>query len=114
MNKIDITPEIMGQLKLYGKNHYPEECCGLLTGITDHIKNEIRSIPFGWHPINNVSKETYKWDYIMDPNQYMSLLRKTTLFNKKSAIELAATFHTFDLWSNYGFYGSVVLEWSIL
>jgi proteasome lid subunit RPN8/RPN11 len=94
MDKIDILPEIMEELKLYGKKQWPEECCGLLTGITHHINNEVRSIPVEWHPIDNVSKETYKWDYIMDPNQYMNVMKKTTLFNKKSAIELSAIFHT--------------------
>lgn len=94
MDKIDILPEIMEELKLYGKKLWPGECCGLLTGITHKINNETRSIPFEWHPIDNVSKEPYKWDYIMDPNQYMSVLKKTTLFNKKSAIELTAIFHT--------------------
>ncbi len=94
MNKIDIVPDIMEQLKSYGKKHYPEECCGLLTGVTHKINNETRSIPSEWHPIDNVSKETFKWDYIVDPNQYMNVLRKTTLFNKKAAIELTAIFHT--------------------
>jgi proteasome lid subunit RPN8/RPN11 len=94
MDKIDITPELMKELKLYGKEHYPEECCGLLTGIVPEILDEKRSIPTEWHPIDNVSKEPFKWDYIMDPNQYMNVLKRTTLFNKKAAIELTATFHT--------------------
>jgi proteasome lid subunit RPN8/RPN11 len=94
MDKIDIVPEIIKELKIYGKKHYPEECCGLLTGITQNIKNEIRSIPIEFHPIDNVSKEVFKWDYVMDPNQYIDVLRKTTLFNKKAAIKLTATFHT--------------------
>ena len=94
MDKIDIIPDIMKQLKSYGKKHYPEECCGLLTGTTQHINNEIRSIPVEWHPIENVSKEVPKWDYVMDPNQYMNVLKETTLFNKKSTIELTAMFHT--------------------
>jgi proteasome lid subunit RPN8/RPN11 len=94
MDKIDIVPDLKEQLKIYGKNLYPGECCGLLTGVTAHIKNEVRSIPFKWHPIDNVSKAPYKWDYVMDPNQYMDVLRKTTLFNKKTAIELTAIFHT--------------------
>ena len=95
MDKIDITPDLIGQLKKYGKKYYPEECCGLLTGIITEISNKKRSIPTEWHPIDNVSKEVHKWDYIMDPNQYMSVLRTTTLFDKKTTIELAATFHTY-------------------
>jgi proteasome lid subunit RPN8/RPN11 len=94
MDKIDLVPDLKEQLKNYGKKSYPGECCGLLTGTTHKINNEIRSIPFEWHPIDNVSKEPYKWDYVMDPNQYMNVLKNTTLFNKKSAIELAAIFHT--------------------
>jgi proteasome lid subunit RPN8/RPN11 len=94
MDKVDIVPNIMDELTSYGKKHSPEECCGLLTGITTKINNETRSIPVEFHPINNVSKEPYKWDYVMDPNQYMSVLKNTRLFNKKSAIELTATFHT--------------------
>jgi len=94
MDKIDLVPDLKEQLKNYGKKFYPEECCALLTGVTHHINNDIRSIPFEWHPIDNVSKEPYKWDYVMDPNQYMNVLRKTTLFNKKAAIELTAIFHT--------------------
>jgi proteasome lid subunit RPN8/RPN11 len=94
MDKIDIVPDIMEQLKNYGKKFYPGECCGLLTGVTSHIKNEVRSVPIEFHPIDNVSNEPYKWDYVMDPNQYMDVLRKTTLFNKKAAIELTAIFHT--------------------
>ena len=90
MDRIDITPGLMGQLKNYGKKYYPEECCGLLTGT---INGKI-SIADKWHPIDNVSKEVYKWDYVVDPNQYMAVLKNTTLFNKKAAIELTAIFHT--------------------
>lgn len=90
MNKIKITSDLIEQLKNYGKKHYPEECCGLLTGT---INGKI-SIANEWHPIDNVSKEVYKWDYVVEPNQYMKVLKKTTLFDKKSTIELTATFHT--------------------
>jgi proteasome lid subunit RPN8/RPN11 len=106
MDKIDITPDLIEQLKNYGKKYYPEECCGLLTGTI----NGKTSIPTEWHPINNVSKEEYKWDYIMDPNQYMAVLRKTTLFNKKSTIELTAIFHShpnnFPIPSQYDIIGA--------
>lgn len=94
MDRIDITPDLMKQLKNYGKKYYPEECCGLLTSIAPKILNKKKSIPVEWHPIDNVSKEVSKWDYIMDPNQYMAVLRKTNLFDKKSTIELTAIFHT--------------------
>lgn len=90
MDKIDILPEMIEELKLYGKRHWPGECCGLLTGVT----HEMKSIPVEWHPIDNVSNEPYKWDYVMDPNQYMNVLKKTTLFNKNAGIELTAIFHT--------------------
>jgi proteasome lid subunit RPN8/RPN11 len=94
MDRIDIASDLMEQLKNYGKKYYPGECCGLLTGITRRINNNVRSVPVEFHPIDNVSKEPYKWDYVMDPNQYMNVLKNTTLFNKKSAIELTAIFHT--------------------
>lgn len=90
MNKIEIASDLIEQLKDYGKKHYPEECCGLLTGTV----NEKISIPVEWHPIENVSKEVYKWDYVMDPNQYMAILKTTTFFDEESAIELTAIFHT--------------------
>ncbi|KYK22731.1 hypothetical protein AYK24_00455 [Thermoplasmatales archaeon SG8-52-4] len=94
IHKIDIRPELLDELQQYSKEHYPEECCGLLTGIINHIDNEYRALPVFFHPINNVSKTQFKWDYIMDPNQYLSVLKRTTLFNKESALHLTATFHT--------------------
>jgi len=94
MKRIDITPDLISKLKNYGKKYFPEECCGLLTGIIPQISNKKTAIPVDWYPIDNVSKEVSKWDYIMDPNQYMSVLKTTTLFDKNSATELVATFHT--------------------
>jgi len=94
-DKIDIGPKLLEELKAYGKKHYPEECCGLLTGAaTDDSFGDMISIPIEFHPIDNVSKEPLKWDYIMDPNQYMAVLKNTVIFNKKILNDLAATFHT--------------------
>jgi proteasome lid subunit RPN8/RPN11 len=94
IHKIDIRPEILDELKEYGKKFYPEECCGLLTGITNHLLEEYRALPLFFHPIDNVSKEKFKWDYVMEPNKYLKILKTTTLFNKDSALDLSATFHT--------------------
>lgn len=94
INKISIGPNLLDELKAYGQKHYPEECCGLLTGITHHTTNEKNAFPTEFHPINNVSKEQFKWDYVMDPNQYMAVLSRTSIFNKGSILDLSATFHT--------------------
>jgi len=94
IHEILLTDDMINTIKSYGKSHFPEESCGMLTGVISSIETKIYSKPQTWYPIDNVSQEKNKWDYVMDQNQYMEVLRTTSLINKYTNVELSAVFHT--------------------
>lgn len=97
MNKIRniiLSDYLISTMKNYGKEYAPQECCGILTGSIKEKEGIKFSYPNTWHPIDNVSPSDSKWDYVMEPNQYMNILKTTNIINKRSKIELAAVFHT--------------------
>ncbi len=84
---MELSKKIKTQLKKYGRDNLPKEACGILT------KNK-KTGKIIFHEIDNVSPAESKWDYVMDPNQYLKVMLTTSLFNKKANNELFALFHT--------------------
>lgn len=94
IRQIILSDDILTTIKNYGLKHFPHECCGMLTGDIRNKEGIKFSYPKTWYPIDNKSNEDNKWDYVMDPNQYMNILQKTNIMYKKSNIHLSALFHT--------------------
>lgn len=107
IDSIQLNGTVMEDMLRHANEGHPKEICGLLTGIyidTEYnyedmdgypaMETSILSFANNYHPITNVSTSPNQWDYVPHPNEYMDVLKTTSMFDKNSEIELCGIFHT--------------------
>jgi len=85
--QIYIKNNLIEHFDVLGRAYYPQEICGILTGRNLNGLYTVRN----FHWIDNISKEPGKWDFTMDPEQYMDVVRA---FISSKFSEVVGIFHT--------------------
>jgi proteasome lid subunit RPN8/RPN11 len=90
IENIEVSDVLLKQFVSDAERDYPREMCGIFLGELDGNISTAKE----YHYITNVSPSESKWDYVPHPDEYMKILMKTKLFNKKSNLDLSAIIHT--------------------
>ena len=91
VNRLYISVTLLNELRMYGLASPDREVCGLITGDVQGTSWQ----PNKFTPITNVSTGKYGYDdYVMDPNESLDVLERTSHFPGESISDLVAVFHT--------------------
>lgn len=83
---IALKRESMESIRLHAEREYPEECCGVLLGVSDGDRQEVRQVIV----LDNRQEENRKRRFMISPSQYMQAERKAALEN----LELIGFYHS--------------------
>ncbi len=70
---IIITEENLDKIRIFAKEAYPHECCGLLVGKSNGAEKRVIEV----HPLTNMNSERANDRYEVDPKEYMEIDRET-------------------------------------
>lgn len=94
---IYLTKLHLDNLINYAKSSPEKEICGLLLGdIVDGVTGIYKLKNF--IPIRNISDDSYI-EYIMEPNELLSVLKQTKHFDNNNELSIIGVFHNHPYWS---------------
>jgi proteasome lid subunit RPN8/RPN11 len=83
---IRLSKKIVDEIEYHGEQTYPEECCGMLLGFSDHDIHSIESVI----PIDNSQGDNRKRRFLITPEQY----RQAEQLADKWKMELLGFYHS--------------------